>query len=253
METGVIALGIMCKAPREGACKTRLSPPLSAAEAAELSRCFIADVGSVIAEMAPAAGARGVAIYTPVGSEAAFDGLLPDGFARLGQRGDDLGERLLCATEDLLAGGDGGVCLINSDSPTLPASLLRQTVDALRRPGDRVVLGPAVDGGYYLIGLKRAHAPLFQGVAWSTGQVLAQTLTRAAALKVPLTLLPLWYDVDDLSALQLLLHELFAGGVPLAVDGLCGSPASHSRQYLQSLLRAPNASRFGFPAAAAVG
>jgi rSAM/selenodomain-associated transferase 1 len=247
-----IALGIMCKAPVEGACKTRLCPPLTPAEAAEVSRRFIADVAQVIAGVAPGAGVRGVAVYTPAEDAAAFDGMLPGGFAMLGQRGRDLGERLLHATEDLLQDGCSGVCLINSDSPTLPETLLQRTVDALRQPGDRIVLGPAIDGGYYLIGLKRAHAALFQGVAWSTSQVLAQTLARAAGLRLPVTLLPLWYDVDDLGSLQVLLHELFGNGVPVAVDGLRGSPAERSRRYLTALLQAPGVSRFGFPGGTAV-
>jgi hypothetical protein len=242
-----IALGIMCKAPLDGACKTRLCPPLSTAEAAEISRCFIADVASVIEGVS---GQGGVAVYTPAGAEAAFAGLLPRHFSMLAQRGADLGERLLGATEDLLAAGYRGVCLINSDSPTLPASLLAQTMAALRQPGERIVVGPAIDGGYYLIGLNRAYAALFRGVAWSTSHVLAQTLARVASLGVPLSLLPLWYDVDDIGSLQLLLHELFGGARPVAVDGLIGSPAPRSRRYLGELLRAADGARFGFPGSA---
>lgn len=245
-----IALGVMCKAPAEGACKTRLCPPMTAREAAEVARCFIADVASVIEGVAGGGRARGLAVHAPADAQAALEGLLPAGFDMLGQRGADLGERLLHATEDLLAAGHGGVCLINADSPTLPPALLLRTIDALRRPGDRLVLGPAIDGGYYLVGLKRAHAALFRGIAWSTSQVLAQTLARAADLRLPVVLLPMWYDVDDLGALQLLLHELFGHGVPIAADGLAGSPAPRSRRYLASLLTGGDVSRFGFPGTA---
>ncbi|HYN38236.1 MAG TPA: TIGR04282 family arsenosugar biosynthesis glycosyltransferase [Rhodospirillales bacterium] len=253
MDSNAVALGMMCKAPIEGACKTRLCPPLTMAEAAEMSRRFIADVAMQIAEVVPAAGGHAVAIHTPSGAEAAFEGLLPDGFAMLAQRGHDLGERLLHAATDLLAGGCGGVCLINADSPTLPASLLRRTVEELRRPGERIVIGPAVDGGYYLIGLKHPYAALFDGIAWSTSQVLAQTLSRAASLRVPVTLLPLWYDIDDLGSLQLLAHELFGSGMPLAVDGIRGSPAPRSRLYLQALLQAPDACRLALAGGAGAG
>lgn len=239
-----IALGIMCKAPFDGACKTRLCPPLTAMEAGEVSRCFIADVAAVIDGVS---GSGGVAVYTPAGAETAFAGVLPLGFAMLAQRGVDLGERMLNAVDDLLCAGFGGVCLINSDSPTLPAALLRQAIAELRRPGDRIVLGPAIDGGYYLIGLKQPHAALFHAVAWSTSGVLAQTLARAAGLAVPLSLLPMWYDVDDLGSLQLLLHDLFGAGNPLAADGLGGAPAARSRRYLRALLQAADAARFGFP------
>lgn len=238
-----IALGIMCKAPIDGACKTRLCPPLTAFEAAEISRCFIADVSAAI----EAAGVQaGVAVYTPRGAESAFDELLPPEFSMLAQRGADLGQRLLHATDDLLSAGYAGVCLINSDSPTLPSALLRQAIAALRQPGDRIVLGPAIDGGYYLIGLKRAHAALFHGVAWSTSQVLVQTLERAARARIPVSLLATWYDVDDLASLQLLMHELFGGGNPLAVNGLVGSPAPRSRSHLENLLRTSGAKRLGF-------
>ena len=248
-----IALALICKAPVEGACKTRLCPPLTVREAAEVSRGFIADVAQVVAGLAGGESVRGVAVHTPASDKAAFDGLLPDGFSMLAQRGADLGERLLHATIDLLDGGFAGVCLINSDSPTLPASLLQQTVEALRRPGDRIVLGPAIDGGYYLIGLKRAHAVLFQEVTWSSSQVLAQTLSRAASVRVPVTLLPLWYDVDDLGSLQLLMHELFGTGVAIAADGLIGSPARRSRSYLRALLLAEDGNRFGLPPVFAAG
>lgn len=246
-----IALGIMCKAPLEGACKTRLCPPLTAAEAAAVARAFIADIAGVIAGVAGEGGAAGIAVYTPEGSEAAFAGLLPDGFRMLAQRGGDLGARLRHAAEELLSDGYGGVCLINADSPTLPAALLRQAIAALRRPGDRVVLGPACDGGYCLIGLKRPHAALFEGVRWSTSHVLAETLARIAGLGVALTLLPLWYDVDDHGSLQVLLHELFGRGNPLAADGLRGSPAPHSRRTLGALLQAADAARLGVPDPAA--
>src|SRR5512144_340477 len=235
-EPSRIAFGIMCKAPINGVSKTRLCPPLTPAEAAQLSRCFIADVAAALDSVPAEAGGCGIAVSTPAGAESAFEGLLPQRFGMLLQRGADLGERLQGATEDLLAAGFAGVCLINSDSPTLPTALLERAVAALRAPGDRIVLGPAIDGGYYLIGLKHPHQPLFDGIAWSTNQVLAQTLARAAALRLPVAVLPTWYDVDDAGTLQLLLHELFGHGVALAAERLYGSPAASSRAYLQSLL-----------------
>ncbi len=248
MADGAIALAIVCKAPIAGACKTRLCPPLTIGEAAAASRCFIADLAAGTASVG---GCDGFAIYTPEGTEAAFDGLLPASFRMLAQRGADLGERLLHATEDLLAAGYGGVCLLNADSPTLPTDVLRRAEVALREAGDRLVLGPAIDGGYYLIGLKRPHGKLFAGVSWSSNQVLSQTLARAADLALPLTLLPLWYDVDDLGSLRLLLHELFVGGNPLAVNGLAGAPAPRSHAYFAALLRADDAARFDCTAAVA--
>ena len=93
-----------------------------------------------------------------------------------------LGECLHHAAATLLRAGHGAVCLINSDSPTLPVGYLVAAATALAAPGDRIVLGPSTDGGYYLIGMKRPHPGLFEDIAWSTDQVLSQTLARAAAL-----------------------------------------------------------------------
>src|SRR5262249_39503500 len=89
-----------------------------------------------------------------------------------------------------------------SDSPTLPVGYLVAAATALAAPGDRIVLGPSTDGGYYLIGLKRPHAPLFEDIAWSTDQVSHQTRVRAKALELPILQLPTWYEGDDAEALQ---------------------------------------------------
>ena len=245
---GQIALGIMCKVPHSGWSKTRLCPPLTPDEAAELSRCFIADVAESIATLSQAENVRGVAVYTPEGAEEGFDGLLPEGFARVAQRGGDLGERLLNATSDLLGVGFEAACLINSDSPTLPPRVLFDVVKVLRQPGDPVVLGPAIDGGYTLIGLKRPRAALFQGIAWSTNQVLVQTLSCAAAEGLPVSLLPLWYDVDDEASLQLLLEELFGGGIGLGQGNSVTPPAARSRAYLAELLAASARPGLSLPA-----
>ena len=245
----------MCKAPKAGASKTRLTPPLSGEEAAVLSGCFIADVAAVIAGLPAALAARGLpaplaarrlAVFTPAGAEAAFEGLLPAGFSLLAQRGDSLEARLIAAARDLFDSGHGAVCLLNSDSPTLPGAVLEAAAAALARPGDRLVLGPALDGGYYLIGLKQAHAQVFRHISWSTPYVFQQTVRAAATLRLPVTRLPPWYDVDDLAGLHLLLDELFGAGAPPAVGGVKGAPACRSRQYLRQLLDSPDAARLGF-------
>jgi uncharacterized protein len=205
-------MGIMAKVPRSGQVKTRLVPPLTHEQASALSGCFLRDVSAAIAAAAAEGGGppiQGVAAYLPVGEERGFDGLLPREFMLLPQRGDHLGERLYHAAQDLLAAGFQSACLVNSDSPTLPPALLRQAALALDAPGDRVVLGPASDGGYYLIGLKRAHRRLFEEIAWSTAAVLAQTLERARELSLEVQLLAEWYDVDDAHALRLLCREVF--------------------------------------------
>ena len=114
------ALGVMAKAPLAGVVKTRLVPPLTQVEAAALNTCFLRDMVANIGSCAANGQADGVVVYTPLGTEFAFEGLLPDGFKLLAQRGNSLGDRLANATEDLLRSGYHSVCLINSDSPTLP-------------------------------------------------------------------------------------------------------------------------------------
>jgi uncharacterized protein len=233
---GPIALGVMCKAPSEGTTKTRLSPPLSREEAAALSRCFIADVAGVVGGLAPEWDTRGYVVFTPPESRGAFEGLLPAGFGILPQRDGDLSERCANAIEDLLAEGCVAACLLNADSPTLPAATLEQAVAALRRPGDRVVLGPALDGGYYLIGVKRPVPELFQEVPWSTSRVMADSEARAGVLGLAVERLPAWYDVDDGLAFAWLLQEILGDGTPPVANGLRGSPALHTRAYLSALM-----------------
>ena len=228
----VYALGLMAKAPIAGEVKTRLVPPLTATEAAALNVCFLRDMTANVKSVTEKHPASGLVVYTPAGSEFAFGGVLPKGFNLLAQRGPSLGERLYNATDDLLRAGHSGVVLINSDSPTLPQSLLLRAIESLAREGDRVVLGAAEDGGYYLIGLKHAHAKLFDGIAWSTSDVLARTEQRAAEINLPVELLPAWYDVDDAETLNHLCKELF---FTPASNG--AYPAPYTRAFLETIIK----------------
>jgi len=243
---GACALAVMIKTPRAGAVKTRLVPPLHPDEAAALSMCFLRDVTANIAEVATGDSIHGVAAYTPVGEESAFEGMLPRGFQLLPQRGAHLGERLLNAFRDLISvAGYEAVCLINADSPTLPAAVLREAVHALRKPGDRVVLGQAEDGGYYLIGLKQPHSRLFEEISWSTDKVLSQTLERARQISLETTLLSTWYDVDDADSMRRLCAELFSGNGISGGRESKGYSAPYTRQYLSRLLEGGGAARLG--------
>lgn len=198
----------MTKAPRAGKVKTRLIPPLTSEEAADLNICFLRDITAAIEQVTQDANALGVAVYTPTGAEDVYHGILPDDFFLVPQRGEVFGERLLFAAEDLLQLGFESVCLINSDSPTVPANVFIEAVQALSNPGDRVVLGPSDDGGYYLIGLKNLHRRIFDEIDWSTERVLKQTIDRVAELHLDLHLLPAWFDVDDRATLQRLCRSL---------------------------------------------
>lgn len=229
---GYCALAVMAKAPRPGKVKTRLSPPLTPEQASALNVCFLRDTTENIQQVTEAGNSVGIVVYTPIGDEAAFDGILPAAFQLLAQRGDGFGERLLHASEDLFSCGFGAVCLIDSDSPTMPQHALLQAVERLSNPGDRVVLGGADDGGYYLIGMKRVHSRLFEQVEWSSERVLEQTLERAREAGLKSELLPTWYDVDDGATLERLRRELLP-----ATPGKesAGYDARHTRTYLESL------------------
>jgi rSAM/selenodomain-associated transferase 1 len=205
------ALAIMAKASVAGAVKTRLVPPLTRQQAAELNTCCLADIAANIVAAAQRAPIQGFAAYHPIGSERFFKDLLPAGFKLLPPKEPTLGRSLLHAARDLFAAGYASVCLVNGDSPTLPTELLVEAARRLQDPGDRVVLGPAADGGYYLIGLKYFHERLFEWIDWSTDRVYRQTLMRAREIGVPVTALPEWYDVDDEVSLTLLASELLCG------------------------------------------
>jgi rSAM/selenodomain-associated transferase 1 len=202
------AIGIICKAPQPGHSKTRLAATIGAVAASELSACFLRDVAASIEAVPEALGRRGYGVYAPAGTEHVMQLLLPAGFGLLLQAGDDLGHVLLGATRALLDAGHDGVLLVNGDSPTLPPRLLVRAVEALREPGDRMVLGPASDGGYYLIGLKHPHRHLFTRIAWGTETVARATSERAVEIGLATTLLPEWYDVDDMESLRWLQEEL---------------------------------------------
>ncbi len=232
---GCCALAVMAKAPRPGKVKTRLSPPLTSLQASALNICFIRDTTENIQQVTEAGNCAGLVVYTPIGDEAAFDGLLPPSFQLLGQRGEGFGERLLHACEDLFTAGFGAVCLIDSDSPTMPQDALLQAGALLSRPGDRLVLGGSDDGGYYLIGVKRPHQRLFEQIDWSTERVFNQTLERAQEIGLPAELLPTWYDVDDAATLERLRIEL------LGPASSAGYDARHTRAYLENLQVSPGA------------
>src|SRR5205809_3375403 len=240
---GLCALAVMTKAPQAGRVKTRLVPPLTPEEAAELNKCFLRDTAAVISSVCSrrpvgdahashseaATAARGIAVYTPVGAESAYTDVLPADFSLLPQRGDEFGERLYFAVEDLFKCGFGSVCLIDSDSPTVPAENFEQAVELLGTSEDRVVLGPSDDGGYYLIGMKKPHRHLFEQIDWSTERVLNQTMQRATEIGIEVKLLPTGYDVDDGASLSRLCNEL------LGEQGDGGSTPS-TRKFLAGLV-----------------
>jgi rSAM/selenodomain-associated transferase 1 len=245
---GLCALAVMTKAPQVGRVKTRLVPPLTSEEAADLNKCFLRDTAAAISiacsvglQPPNAANTRfepgahrapqrccGIAVYTPLGAESAYDGLLPADFSLLPQRGDKFGERLYLAVEDLFKCGFASVCLIDSDSPTVPAEAFAEAVELLSASDDCVVLGPSDDGGYYLIGVKKPYHRLFEQIDWSTERVLRQTMQRATEMELKVQLLPIGYDVDDGASLRRLGNELLA-------DATSPDIAPYTREFLAKL------------------
>jgi uncharacterized protein len=236
------ALGVMMKTPRNGFSKTRLSPPLTSEEAASISGCFLKDISAAIEALSHEDPfVAGVAIYTPVGTEGTLGELLPPGFKMIAQREGDFGTRLSGATEDLFSVGFCAVCLIGSDSPTLPFHCLRDLSTFLKEPQDRMVIGPCLDGGYYLLGLRHPHTRLFEDITWSTDRVYGETVERSREINLPAITLPAWYDVDDQFSLNRLLSELFPERANEPVPQ--GSPAPCTKEFLSQILAGDGTSR----------
>jgi len=202
---------IVAKEPVAAQVKTRLCPPLSAAEAARIYTLFIQDMVeemsgiSTVAEE-PADNSRSrvelALAYTPLGAEAAFKSILPVPVMLFPQQGADLGQRLAHIFERMCGEGYDQVNIINSDSPDLPRSLISKAVALQEDPLTDLVLGPCCDGGYYLVGLKNPVPELFQDMPWSTDRVLEKTLDRAGTLGLSVSLLDRWYDIDTYQDLQ---------------------------------------------------
>jgi rSAM/selenodomain-associated transferase 1 len=226
-------IAFMAKASAPGRAKTRLVPPLTFDEAANLNTAFLRDVADNVllaarhfANLAaPHAGIAGYAAYGPPGSEEFFRRTLPRSIGLVGAWLPNFGDCLFHTISEILTRGHGSAVVLNADSPTLPTALLIETAEALAQPGDRAVLGPSNDGGYYLLGLKAAHRHMFDNIDWSTERVAAQTRERAREIGLEVHTLPVWYDVDDVDGLRRLHAEL--SGEDFAAPRL----AAHSPHY----------------------
>ena len=204
-------IAVMAKASIPGRTKTRLVPPLSYEEAAAFNTAFLQDVAVNILTASNRMNISGYMAFGPPESVAFFKATLPPAISLIESWLPNFGDCLFNAITHLLASGHQAAVVLNADSPTLPTSLLIDTATILARPGDRAVIGPSTDGGYYLLGLKAAHRRLFEDIDWSTERVARQTLERAREIGLPVHVLPAWYDVDELDALKLLHAELCEG------------------------------------------
>jgi rSAM/selenodomain-associated transferase 1 len=183
-----VALLVLAKEPVAGRVKTRLCPPCSLSEAAELAAAALTDTLGAVAA-------------TPVARRVlVVDGRpppwLPAGFEVMGQRGGGLDERLAAAFDDV----GGCALLVGMDTPQLTPALLESAVDRLTAPGADAVIGPAADGGWWGLGLRRPDPRVFVGVPMSTPATGAAQLERLRLLGLDITLLPELIDVDDFTA-----------------------------------------------------
>lgn len=200
-------LVVLAKQPERGQVKTRMAAVLGEQDAVELCRCALEDTLALALSLP---GMARVISYAPATDQARhyFESSAPD-FTLMPQRGATLGERL-CDTFARLLNTHGPVVAIGSDSPDLPAALIRRAFDNLRGHTD-VVLGPARDGGYYLIGMRSLHSVLFERIDWSSDAVARQTRARAETAQLTMVELPSWHDLDTVADLQTLVDP----GAPL--------------------------------------
>ncbi|MGZ8467176.1 MAG: TIGR04282 family arsenosugar biosynthesis glycosyltransferase [Candidatus Binatia bacterium] len=193
MPTHVNALAILAKAPVAGSVKTRLVPPLTPAQAADVCRALLLDQFDHLRNFA---SAERYVFYAPADAENILRGLAGAGYVYLPQSDGDLGARMAQVFADLSQLGHRNIILIGSDLPALPWAILDQAISRLAKAERRVVLGPSRDGGYYLVGMNRPTPDMFANMTWSHDRVFADTIARLDALSLPYSVLPTWFDLD---------------------------------------------------------
>jgi rSAM/selenodomain-associated transferase 1 len=198
------ALVVLAKSPRPGRVKTRLCPPLSLTDAARLHEAFLQDT---VERLRSLGRVQLVCAYTPPEDRAFFEATC-HGAVLLPQGDGDLGERLRSVFATLAAQGFGRIVAIGADTPALPLDHVREAFTLLDDGRIDMVLGPALDGGYYLIGLRAPRAELFADMPWSTDRVFAETHRRAGALGLLVGDLPARADVDTFADLLQLVGAL---------------------------------------------
>jgi len=201
------AIGVMAKAPRPGAVKTRLIPALGAEGAARLARAFLEDSAALAARVASANHGTAFALVTPDGEAEAVAALT--GLSALPQGEGDLGDRMVACFATLFERGHAPVLLIGADCPTLPERHLAEALALARRAP---VFGPAHDGGYWGVALPAPAPALFAGITWGAATVLAETRAAAARAGLALAFAPPWEDIDEDADLAILARQLAEDG-----------------------------------------
>jgi rSAM/selenodomain-associated transferase 2/rSAM/selenodomain-associated transferase 1 len=221
------AVVMMARAPWLGG-KTRLAADAGEAAHASLRHALFLDTLEVMTSIPDVSL---VVACEPAEACEQMRDLAGHGTDVIAQRGRNLGERLTHVFEDVFRLGVESLVVIGSDLPDLPPRLIREALARIAR-GDRVVFGPAADGGYYLVGMSQPHAEVFDRIAWGTDRVLAQTLDAATAAALEVVLLDEWVDIDDDAHLEHLVH------------GTAGSGASRTRAWGAQHLVPPTAADY---------
>jgi len=193
-------LVIFVRFPGQGQVKSRLAKDLGAEAATNLYRCFVEDL---LERFSKEAYRVRIAFY-PAEKEREMREMLGDEFSYIPQMGEDLGERMKLAFLRCFREGAQSVVLIGSDIPDLPARIVDEAFHALDKYG--AVIGPSVDGGYYLIGFQRDafKGDVFSGLPWSTERVFQETTNILHIAGSLVHVLPSWRDIDkheDIAAL----------------------------------------------------
>lgn len=201
-----IVVAILTRAPGSGG-KTRLFAALGCEPDPALLAALLLDT----LEAAVVPGVVRAVAFTPPSADAEMAALLPADVVRLPQVEGDLGARMAAVFDGLLGAGAAGVILIGSDLPTLPVSTIAAARDGLLA-GDAVVLGPALDGGYYLIGATATPTTLLGIGDWGRADVLDRTLELARREEIDVALLPPCADVDHPDDLWVVMGEYARAG-----------------------------------------
>ena len=199
MPTPGNALAVMAKAPIPGTVKTRLVPPLTQEQAAELYHALLSDQ---LEHLTALEGADLYVAFDPSDAMPLIANIAPAGYRCFAQRGGDLGERMNEVFAELWQRGHRNLILIGSDLPPVPLNTFHEGFAQLSSGGKRVVLGPSRDGGYYLVGMNQPVPEIFSGMTWSDERVLKATTDRLTQLGIDFGLLPEWFDVDTVEDLD---------------------------------------------------
>ncbi len=205
---------MFAKSPVAGKVKTRLAAAASPEFTLALYKAFVKDIYLQVQRVGEKLEADRVVFFSPEEEKEILKEVIPEDKHSpwVPQISGDLGSRMEHFFTWAFANGAENAILIGSDSPSLPDAYIIRSIESLRDVNDmranKLVIGPSMDGGYYLIGMNKTDDfNVLKGIPWSTSRVLSETLNKHQGA---LDILPPWYDVDDKSALDFLVAHLGA-------------------------------------------